>query len=199
MALWDIDNLDQAASESKAAGNGKKREWIEGAYHVKLLEFKSGMSRGNPQKGIKPYSKWTIQWLFTEGETAAQQPTVGGKKIQHFNVGHPTKDTSDGAKRDLLLVLKLCGVDLDKLNNEGDLFMAAQGLTQEQPTLVYYIKPQATEGFLDWYPKGTVKADGSVIDKDGNALGKWGLVESNTEAPAAVQQETASDSEDIGL
>ena len=192
MALWDIDNLDQAASESKAAGNGKM-EVVEGAYHLKLLSMESGKS----QTG---YDKWTIEWQFIAGEKPEQTVTLGGKKKQHLNVGHSKKDVSDGAKRDMLLVLKLCGVDLSTINHEGDLFMKAKELTEAKPILCYYVQPQEKDDrYLNWYPKGTVKADGSVIDKDGNALGKWGLKESSSESPAAVQQETASDSEDIGL
>jgi hypothetical protein len=193
MALWDQDNLEDLANSSKSQG-GQQREYPEGAYHLKLNEFKSETAQAG-------YAKWIIQWQFIAGETAEQtQKAVGGKKTQHFNTEHPTPDTAKSARADLLFLLKLMGVDVAGLRNAGDLFMIAQELTAKKPVVCMYVKPQEkAPQYLNWYPKGLVKEDGSVIGKDGEVLTQWGQSQDNgSEIPAAVEK-SAPASDDLGL
>ena len=194
MALWDMENPEQLANESKSQGGGS-REFVEGAYHLKLVSFKSDKAQAG-------YDKWIMEWQFIAGETPEQtQKTVGGKKTQHFNTEHPDPDVAKSSRADLLFVLQLMGVDVAGLRNAGDLFMAAQDLTKAQPILCYYVKPQdKNPKYLSWYPKGKVSEDGeSVIGKGGQVLSKWGQAPEGGEPVPQAVEKAAPATDDLGL
>ena len=193
MALWNNENNEDLANQSKSGGAGSKTI-IEGAYHIKPVSM-------GPTKSQNGEDKWEIKWELIAGETPEQTTeSVGASRTEHFVVGHKKAEVAKSYQADFLLRLKLMGIDISQLNDDGDLFMAAKKIEEEQPVMCYFLKPQENNPkYLNWYPKGKVSADlSSVIGKDGIELSKWGLAEGG-EAPAAVTSEAQPASDDLGL
>lgn len=178
MAIWNITNPEELANTARTGG---QRTIHPSAYHARFTEC-------SPSKTQSGADKWTIKWTLIGAETEeARMESVGAERTQHFVVGHSDSKVAKGYQADFLHILKLCGVDISKINNEGDLFMTARELTSSAPVICFYLEPQAKDPkYLNWYPKGRVQGN-VVIDKDGNQLGIWGLPQGET--PAAVQSE----------
>jgi hypothetical protein len=193
MSLWDVKDPEAAAAEAEARSQGGKKI-IEGAYHAKPVNIKPDTT----QSGDK---KWVIDWQFVAGETHDQiKESVGGKKKQHYVIGHSKKQVADDYKASMLFTLKTLGVDVGALKSEGGLLDAVEELMQNPPLVCFYVKPQAKDDkYLDWYLKGRVSEDGeSVIGKDGIVLNKWGQQgEVAEEKPASAEEAIAKADEGL--
>ncbi len=192
MALWDIENTEEAAKLGAAQNSGGKKI-IAGAYHAKPTVIKPDVA----QDGTK---KWIIKFQFVAGETQEQiKESVGGFKIKHFSIGHNKKQVADDAKAEMLFTLRTLGVDVSALKSEGGLLDAVEELMKNPPLVCYYVAPQEKDDkYLNWTLKGRVSEDGeSVTDDKGEVLGKWGLPEGTetAEKPAASAEEAIANAD----
>lgn len=170
MAIYDIENPRQEAENSKSANGGSPKVIHPSAYHAKFLEMA-------PAKSQSGDAKWIISWELIAAESPeAKKESVGAKRTQHFVVGHKKPEIAKSYQRDFLHILAVCGVDVDALNNDGDLFMAGQKLASEQPVLCFNIEPQTNNPkHLNYYIKGALNASmDKVTDIKGVELDVWG-------------------------
>lgn len=192
MAIFDIENPMEAAKSAQSAGNGGSREVLESAYHAKFIEMA-------PEKSQKGEEKWVIKWdLIGAEEPEAKKQSVGAKRTQHFVVGHSKPEVAQSYQKDFLHILALLGVDVNALEDDGDLFMAGKKLAKATPVVCFYLKPQENNPkYLNWYPKGLMSDDlKTCTNLEGTKLPEWGKAEGNDKQPE-VTAPAADDLDDL--
>ena len=120
-----------------------KREIAAGEYTWRVDDILNGRS----QAGAEKYEvKMTVVAQANGGTDM-----VGISRKQHFVVGHSKDSVAKAYQAQLAHFLKVHGIDVNKISNEGDLIMACKALVTRKPTSVWHVKPQEKDPqYLDW-------------------------------------------------
>lgn len=136
-------NFGSFAASADAPITFGKRELAAGRYTFRLDEIANGKS----QAGAEKYeAKFTVVAQANGGADM-----VGISRKQHFVVGHSKDSVAKAYQAQLAHLLKISGVDLTKITNEGELIMACKAMATRNPLSVWDVKPQEKDPqYLDW-------------------------------------------------
>ena len=131
------------ASSADAPISFGKRELVAGEYTFRVDDILNGRS----QAGAEKYEAKLTVVAQANGGT----DMIGVSRKQHFVVGHSKESVAKTYQAQLAHFLKVHGIDLNKINSEGDLLMACKAVVAKNPTSVWNVKPQDKDPhYLDW-------------------------------------------------
>ena len=136
-------NFGSFAASADAPITFGKRELAAGRYTFRLDEIANGKS----QAGAEKYeAKFTVV-----AQANGQSDMIGISRKQHYVVGHSKDNVAKAYQAQLAHLLKISGVDLTKITNEGELVMACKAMATRNPLSVWDVKPQEKDPqYLDW-------------------------------------------------
>ena len=144
-------NFGSFAASADAPLSFGKRDLRAGRYTWRLDELANGKS----QAGAEKYeARMTIV-----AQADGQSDMIGIQRKQHFVVGHSKENVAKGYQAQLAHMMKVSGVDLTKITNEGELIMACKALANRKALSVWDVRPQEKDpNYLDWTYVGTPAA-----------------------------------------